>query len=293
MRGTFCSDCKILVRGSPREVKEHFTSFRHKQNHEKSIKEKRKVAQAENKYAHLKEKKPKPQQEPESGDAPKPSDEPPSARQVFEKDIKGNQVFSKQDMMDLINEGDAQQKSVWRKVLDFAQNSIYYENLLTGDKSETLPFGVIDSELEVYAFDDDPLQKREMAGWTEVVPEDRFFDRVVDDNDNIIDSKMNMMSQAHQELDDKMDEIFERNKGDIRQSVKELLNTAGGQVSKFELLENLAKQKISLDLSKKVTKANDNGNGKQSSETIGQPKSEELNLLFRKKKIEKANKISF
>lgn len=290
MRGTFCSDCKILVRGSPREVKEHFTSLRHKQNHEKAIKEKRKTAQAENKHAHLKEKKPKAPADVEA--TPKPSDEPPTARQIFEKDVKGNQVFSKQDMMDLINEGETQQKSIWRKVLDFGNNTIYYENLLTGDKSDTLPFGVIDSELEVYAFDDDPLQSGAMAKWTEVAPEERFFDRVVNEDEEIIDPAMNMMSQAHQELDEKMEQIFERNKGDIRQSVKDLLDSAGSQANKFELLENLAKQKVSLDLSKRNVKVTDKITNQLTNEPSTQPKPEEIASLFRKKKIEKTNKIS-
>lgn len=269
MKSVRCEDCKVVIRGDKGEIQDHFSSTRHKQNHEKSLKEKRKESQKEDKHAALKKtnfiKRKILAKEKELNKD--------SSQTELNKDV----FYSKKDMSDLVSESANKFNKVWRRILDFNQNKIIYENQLTGEQTESLPLGIIEADLETIAINSDDQDK--VLKWEEVPAEETYYNKYAESNRQI-DSENFLQREIETEFEINMLETLAENGNEVGKAIYESIKKCKDPSEKFEKLGNLAHSNLLFHLEKKrdlnapVETDKINGDG-----------------IFRKKKIAKTNRF--
>ena len=264
MQRILCDDCSISFRGTPQQIKDHFSSPKHKKNHEKKLKEKRKEAQNENKHSGLKKTN-------FIRNKLIEREKQLNSNKEVRLDDPGKMV-SKKEFGELFNKKLNETNKVWRRVLDFQQNRVIFENILTGEQTNVLPFGMIESELEtnVLMSSEDHLEKNK---WSEIQPEDTFNERHKFDATQTVENFLHREIQTEFEVN--MMESFEKNGGDVGRAINEQILETKDPVEKFQKLANLAQSNLLFNLEKK----------RDLSIPTERFERDRNNLMFRKRKI--------
>ena len=230
--------------------------MKHKKNHSKLLLRKHLKAKAELSKEEFKKHGP---QQPE----PEKQAEKERIEFVVKKDI-----FEENE--------ESLSKKTWKRLMDFGSNKIIYENTLTGQQYETKPFGLREEDLETIAYDNStPVVTNK---WEEVKEEE---DRVFHEKPHEAGEQEDL--ETHEKVllkkDAIMEENWEKSNGDMRQAIRNLINTnSETDTDKFELLEKLAYKNLNL---RKATIP--------IPEPINQPIPTQRNVLRKRKKIKKNN----
>ena len=212
----WCDICNLNVRGKGKEMKKHKQTQKHRLHKSKSLFRSHLKAKGERAKREYKEKE---QQKSE------PKEKVDPAAFIVKADVleEGKEPLS---------------QTTWRKIFDFGNNKIFYENQLTGQRFENKPFGLEDENIDTVAIDESgPYVTNH---WEEVHEREKVFGS---DQDMLLDRKKETEQNRLIHLDDKMERQWYESGNDINKAVNELLKTGKRETrsDRFDKLETLAR----------------------------------------------------